>query len=252
MSQLVLLTCDPAMGRRRDRSVLRDNQAWAAQIVDYYRSHRHPAGTRIFHQTATPMGRGETGVRAGMITAFAAAATAAGPDGSIMLLVGHGSEQMVDLAPAPALRVTEDAIRAAHRYIGNRRAAPDRHRRLDPGDETEALVLLADAIRGRFNQLDLGTCNTGRGLGATLCGALMGLFDLPSVRGLSGYLWSARVPRDDLADAPADAPGANLMGMGITRDRETRPPQLYGYSIPAGEWWTGRRSHGPGMFSSPP
>lgn len=251
MSQIVFLTCHPEMGRRRDRSILRDNQAWAAQIVDHYRSHPHPSGTRFFHQTAEPAGRGEAGVRAGMITAFGAAATAAGPEGTIMLLVGHGSEQMVDLAPAPALRVTEDAVRAAHRYIGNRRAAPDRHHP-EAGDEVEALVLLADAVRGRFNRLDLGTCNTGRGLGVTLCGSLMGLFDLASVRGLSGFLWSARVPRAEVADAPADAAGANLMGMGITRDRATRPPQLYGYSIPAGEWWTGRRSHGPGMFSSPP
>src|SRR5690606_8076266 len=95
MSQMVFLTCDPAMGRPRDRSILRDNQAWADQVVDYYRSHPHPTGTRFFHQTAEPMGRGEAGVRAGMIAAFGAAATAAGREGTIMLLVGHGSEQMV-------------------------------------------------------------------------------------------------------------------------------------------------------------
>ena len=90
MSQIVFLTCHPEMGRRRDRPILRDNQAWAAQIVDHYRSHPHPSGTRFFHQTAEPAGRGEAGVRAGTITAFGAAATAAGPEGTIMLRTQSG------------------------------------------------------------------------------------------------------------------------------------------------------------------
>lgn len=187
------------MGQNRDRGLLRENEEWARQVVGYRgRPGEHDRCTYI-HQHAVPEGRGASGARKGMVKAFGAAATAAGSCGAIFLMVGHGSEEMVDLAPAPWLRVTEETIVAANQLAENRRVRRQREQSAgsetvrDPvpplsyADEVESLLLLRDAIRGRFRRLDLATCNVGRGRGADLCGRLQRFFGIDQVRGLAGF-----------------------------------------------------------------
>lgn len=245
VEKIVILTCDPRMGRNSDRGILRDNEAWAEQVVARRRRPGEHDAPEYIHQQAVSEGRGDAGIRRGMVTAFRAAATAAGKYGAIFLMVGHGSDQMVDLAPAPLLRVTENTIHAARNVETNRRIRSETGP-LSYDDETETLLALRDAIVGRFYRLDLGTCNVGRDRGPDLCGRLQRFFDIPSVRGLEGFLWSSRVLPSSLRDGHHSGAGRSVVGVGVTSHRGAEPDRLYGYEIPPNiRWAGGRANHGP-------
>lgn len=181
--RIVLLTADATLGRARDRSIARDNERWARQVVE--RAAVTRGAHEYFHHHARGPHRSAATVRRTVIEAYEAAATVAGRDGRVVAMMGHGSDAMCDVVPAPHLRVTMDTIRAANTFTGS----PS-----DYGSEAEALLLLRNAIGGRFSELYMATCNMGRGTGPSFLRSLgrviQGDAGRPMLYGLAGFLWS--------------------------------------------------------------
>lgn len=147
MTVTVFLTADPAMARPRDRAILRDNHDWAAQVVAHAAS-QPTAGIRR-HLHVRGAYRRPADVRRAIVDGYRTAARQAGDAGQIVVLMGHGSDAMVDLGPAPHFRVDWDIVREANGMARQTSTGTTP----GYGTEAESLLALSRAVGGRIAAL---------------------------------------------------------------------------------------------------
>ncbi len=223
MTKVVFLTADHAMGQARDRGMLRDNQRWAAQVAAHSRADPAASGEEYWHHHVTGRYRSAASIRRAIVEGYTAAATIAAPDGWIVALMGHGSDAMCDVGPAPHFRVNMDVVRAANNFAGS------------AGFETEAeaLLNLRRAVGGRVSELRFATCNMARGTGTSFLrslGAVIQVESRPTLYGLDGFLWSQDEGRS--------------VAMGVIDSRGGSPARLYRTELWRQRWYPQRTGSG--------
>lgn len=221
MPTTVILTCHPDMGRPQDREVLQHNRRYAEQVAS--------AQSEVIHVPVN-MSAADASITSRVLTAVTAgyrtAIQRAGDQGRVLVLLGHGSGVMADMAPPNHMRVTVDVVRTALARIAG--GGPTR----SPHDElVEALMRIRDAFHGHETvSLDLGTCSVARGTGTDFLRQLQVLLGARQVRGLDGWLVSQE--------------NGGRIEMGVTTVRSRLPREWFSTSLFVGHWLQGRRSIG--------
>ena len=181
----MLLVADESFARHsggtEGRRLFRHNRIWAEQVA----ARRPEVSIRVLSVTS------DDEVWSTTLAGYRAAARAAGPSGTVGVLVGHGfggTRVGADLAPPPHCRIYEDQL------VGlSRNNIPGTLAR-----EQERVIAIASALAGPQPQVDLYTCNLGSRTGIGFLNHLAEVWRV-RVRALMGKLGSMK-PRGEPVD----------------------------------------------------